>query len=164
MAATINSVRQKIMNTLKSRLQGITGGSTYSRDLETNRVYTYKRMPTEIAHPSCIIVRGEEKILKQYSDRWECRLMVDIGFCDTIVSEDPSDEADQFLADIQLAIGTEFSVTAEHHALGSDVSQTVQLDEIGNKIEVSEMQPSLILGRITYAVTYRRYISDPSKH
>lgn len=164
MPATINSIRQRVMSTLKTRLLAINGGSTYSRDLEGERVYTFRDTPQSLPSPSVVIVQGEERILKQYSDRYECKLNVDIGFVDTGHFDDPSDEACQFLADIQLAMGTEFTITAPHFVSGEDVVQTVQLDEDSNALVVSDTSPSMLLGRVTYTVLYRRNIADPSKH
>lgn len=164
MSATILSIRQRVFNTVKTRLLGINGGSTYSRDIEGERLWTYARLPEQISGSGIILLRGEEKILKQYARRYECLVQVQIGFTDTGTWEDPSDEADQFMADIQLAMGSEFSIEAPHFQTGLDVDQTVQLEEVGNAINVSDATPGMIMGRLTYNITYRRNIDDPSKH
>ena len=158
------SIKQLAINAIKTKLISITKANGYTRNITANSIFTHADTATDIPMPAIILLEGEEEILKQYSDRYECRLELIVGFVDSWGSDDLEAGANIFMAEIQKAMGVEFNVTTTLYTTGTSVNTTVQLFEKGSEIYVANSLPNQITGKITYHVTYRRHILDPNKH
>ena len=157
------SVRQKIIDVLIGRLEGITKAAGYSRNVGKGRVKTSGDISGSLPTPSVVLLQADEEISKQYSDRYECKLSVDILFMDTGIYSDSAAEAVEFMADIQKAMQVEFTIQAKRYPDPTIVSGMANMFEVGSAIEVSDATPALIVGRVSYDITYRRSIYDPNQ-
>lgn len=156
------TVRQIALDTLRTRLGKITIDNGYSREVTDDRVFTYKDAPNSMPTPCVIMMQGDENIEKEYSRLYECYLELFVGFVDSYSGEDPEEQAVQFMADIQKAMGIEYEIETLSYASRNAVKTTVQLKEKGNMISVSESLPGMIIGQLIYHVCYRRRIEDPT--
>jgi hypothetical protein len=158
----INSVRQLALNTIRSRLGEITIDNGYTRDVSSERVFTYKDAPASMPTPCIILMQGDETIEREYSRLYECKLELFIGFVDSYSGIDPEVEGVEFMTDIQKAMGIEYVIQSQEYNSREAVGVTVQLKEIGNMINVSEALPGLVVGQVVYNIRYRRRIEDPT--
>lgn len=158
------SVRQIGVDAIAQVLGEITLANSYSRDVGPDRIFTQASDPATLPQPGIILIQGEEEITGNYSNLYECRLEVMIGFVDTWHGEYPEQEATMFMADIQKAIaatGIEFTAEVTDSS-GQVVSNTYQLIEQNNAIDVSDSLPGFILGQVTYEMLYRRQMTNPN--
>lgn len=158
------SVRQIGVDAVVLVLSNITTANSYSRDVGSERIFTQATDPAAMPQPGIIVMQGEEEITGNYSNIYECRLELMIGFVDTWHGEYPEKEANKFMADIQKAIastGIEFTASVEDSS-GQTIQNTYQLIEKNNAIDISDTLPGFILGQITYEMLYRRQMTNPN--
>jgi len=158
------SVRQVGVDAIEQVLGTITLANSYSREVGPSRIFTQASDPSTLPQPGIIIMQGEEEISDNYSNIYECRLELMIGFVDTWHGEYPEKEALKFMADIQKAIATTgIEFTAEvTDSSGNTIENTYQLIERNNAIDVSDSLPGFILGQVTYEMLYRRQMINPN--
>lgn len=157
------SIRSTIVDTVASNLSNITTANSYTFDVGADRVYRQADSPEMMPTPAIVLVQGQEVIQREYSDLYECSLELMVGFVDNYNGTDPEGQANLFLADIQKAIGREFTITATRYGASEAGTTTVQLTEEENSIIVSDALPGYILGQISYEVRYRRHMLDPNR-
>lgn len=157
-------MRQQIIDTILARLRTITLANSYSREVGSKRVFNAKRLPQQLPTPAVILLQGDEMVSNRVGDRYECTLPVTIGFVDAYAGADPDAEAVEFLADVQRAIGVEFTVATTRYSDGAASSPTVRMREVGNAVNAGDPLEGKIFGEVQVEVIYQRSIYDPAKH
>jgi hypothetical protein len=150
------------MDTIRTRLEGITIANGFSRNIGAQRVHEIQSMPTEVPPPGIILVQGDEMVDNRVGDRYACTLELMVGFVDKIKTKEPNEEANIFLAEIQKVMAIEISFSCPVYPLGSVQPGTAQAKEIGNSMNISTAVPGMYLGQIVYDVMYRRNVHDPN--
>lgn len=156
------TVRQTIIDTIRTQLTAITLANGYSRDVGEERVFGIKDAPTGIPMPAILIMQGNETTPHQDSDRYHCFLELAVGFVDNWAGTSPDHEALSFMADIQKAIQIESSITVLYYPSGNPGLHMIQVIEQGNSINVTDAIPGIIMGQVTYEVRYDRNVYDPN--
>lgn len=157
-------VRQTVINALVVKLQAIKYSNGYGREILNDNVKVTRVAPSGVNPPAIFLIQGDETVNPiSMNQMYECELGIGIGFMDQYNGDAPEDEALSFMADIQKAMGTEFSITCTSNSTGSSSTQIVNMFETGNSLNISESLVGWILGQVGYSVRYRRYWLDPNK-
>lgn len=157
------SIRQKVINGIVAKLQSISKASGYSRDILSDHVYTRRMPPQELTPPAIVVVQGPEEIRKYFSDMYECVIEVGIAFVDIYNGDDPDAEALEFMADIQKAMGAEFTISVTSYQANETYAATVNMLESASAINVSDGLVGFVTGQVAYEVMYRRHYLYPDK-
>ena len=155
-------IRQQVLDAIEGKLELITKANGYTRNVGTTRVFEARKAPQQLPTPSLLILQGEEIVTNNLGDRYVCELPLSVGFVDSYSGPEPDEEAIEFMGDVQLAMGAEFTLTVTMYS-GGTADMTVQMLEEGNAINSADALPGKVYGDIEYRVTYNRNILDPSK-
>jgi hypothetical protein len=157
-------IRQQIMDAVYSRMQSITYANGFNREVGNNRVYNANHMPQNLPTPAVVLLQGPESVDNRIGDRYQCSLVVTIGFVDTFAGRDSDAEANEFLADIQKALSSpEISYTTTNYSSGASVTTTATILEIINSLNSGDLMKGRVHGELDVAVGYVRSIFDPQK-
>ena len=156
-------VRQIVIDAIIEKLKLIKYANGYSREILDENVRVTRVAPSGINPPAVFLIQGDEEVDPiSMNQMYECNLQIGIGFMD--VGQDDSDsEALEFMADIQKAMGCEFTITCTSAATGSSSTQIVNMFETGNSINISDSLVGYVLGQVGYMVSYRRHWLYPDK-
>jgi len=113
--------------------------------------------------PAVILMQGEEQVENNIGERFSCELEVAVGFVDRQRTQDPDADATAFMAMIQKAVPIEFEIIAKVYPSGSDVPGKIVMMEVGNTINITSAGSGIVMGQVTYIMSYRRNIYDPSR-
>jgi hypothetical protein len=163
MPAIDTSIRDLIIDGIRTNLSNIKIANGYSRDISTDRILGIVDTPTAVRPPAIILIQGEEQVLNKIGDRYECIFEIMVGFVDSVRTQVPDKTATSFMAEIQDALPIEFDINTKIHPSGNATTMTVQLQEVGNTINVNAGTTSLVLGQVTYECQYRRNIHRPDR-
>lgn len=159
----MSSIRKSAVDKIADNLGLITTANGYNFDVGSERIYRQADSPELMPTPSIIVMQGPETIENEYSDLYECGLEIIVGFVDNYNGIDPEGEANLFLADIQKAIGQQFTIAATRYGQSDVGTTTIQIKEEENAIMISNSLPGYIIGQISYEMRYRRHILDPNR-
>lgn len=158
-----SSIRQLAVDAIITKLGNITTGNGYNKNITSKRIYTAKDNPTSLPTPAIVLVQGEEEIVNQHNERYECHLELDVAFVEGGAFSDPAAEGNKFIQDIQKAMGVEYNISApQWNGSGSDVPSTVVMRELNSVLQVMDSVPNIIIGRVTYLIRYTRSVYDPT--
>lgn len=158
------SVRQAVIDAVVTKLKAIKYVNGYSRELLDSNIKVTRVAPSGLTSPALFVVQGDENVNPiAMNQTFECTLDIGVGFMDQWNGDDPDAEALKFLADIQKAMGTEFTIACTSAASGGASNQIVNMFETGNSLNISESLTGWILGQVGYSVRYRRHWLYPDK-
>ena len=158
------SVRQTVIDSIVSKLEMIKYANGYTREVLDSNIKVTRVAPSGLTSPALFIIQGDEDVNPiSMNQTFECTLEIGVGFLDQWNGDDPDGEALKFLADVQRAMGADFSIVCTSNATGGPSSQIVNMFETGNSLNVSDSLAGWILGQVGYSVRYRRHWLYPDK-
>jgi hypothetical protein len=168
-----NSIRTLITSAIETRLGEITEANGYSTQVGSTRVYPYNRAPTKLPNKSIVFYASGETVTGPVNnDRYEAELNVSIGFYISATSRDPQEDGEKFLADIQTCMGgglrtpddPRLTISTTNYSTGDPATIYAEILEVGNSLNNSDANPSIVIGQVDYIVQYFRNMHRPDRH
>lgn len=160
-----NSIRQQVIDAVSDKLRQISKANGYSRDIGDRVVDHLILTPT--APTPCVALYDQMEDVKPVSLNYRSgrKLTLGVVFVDSYMGDDPSAYTRTFLAEIQKAMGSEFTLTVVRQGTGGATGpHTVVLKEISSLLNHSDAVKGRVYGQVNYELDYETAIGAPGEH
>lgn len=156
-------VRTVVVNKVQSLLSLITVKNGYAFNVGASRVFLRDIIGPNTEVPALFVVQRTESASMLSIQRSTRRVLsIQVGFLAAYNGPDPDEQAVQFMADIQRAIGYAHEIeVATKEDPNTSVFLPIAIEEAGSAINVAEPIQGRVYGQVDYMIRYHTSHLDP---